>query len=302
MEKTHDLIIIGAGPAGITAGIYAKNFGLDCLIIGEEAGGLLNGSYKVDNYPGIFDVTGEELVKKFRAHQEYLEVPLKNESVEKINKTGDSFDVITEEGEYSAKTIVLALGTKVKKLEIKNIDKFENRGVYYQSGHNASLFKGKTIVIIGGANSAVMKAVKFSEEAEKVYLIYRKDKLRADKIWTDKLGKTKNIEVIYNANVKEVSDHKELESIILDNDKEIKIDSLFIETGTAPNTVLIQDLGIKTNEQGYIEVEKCQSTNIDGVFAAGDITTGSNGFRQIITACSEGAIAALGALNYLHKK
>ncbi|MDP2909700.1 MAG: NAD(P)/FAD-dependent oxidoreductase, partial [bacterium] len=105
MEKTHDLIIIGAGPAGITAGIYAKNFGLDCLILGDEEGGLLNGSYKVDNYPGIFDVTGEELVKKFKAHQEYLEVPLKKESVGEIKKDEEIFKVITTDKEYSTKSL-----------------------------------------------------------------------------------------------------------------------------------------------------------------------------------------------------
>lgn len=296
------MIIIGAGPAGITAGIYAKNFGLDCLIIGEETGGLLNGSYKVDNYPGIFDVTGEELVKKFKAHQEYLKIPLKEEGAGKTEKNGKIFKITTANNEYSAKSLILAFGTQIKKLEIKNSEKFENRGIYYQSGHNASLFKEKTIAIIGGANSAVMKAVRFSEQAKKVYLIYRKDKLRADKIWVDKLAKLKNIEVIYNTNVTEISDHKELESIILDNGKELKIDSLFIEAGAVPNTVLIHELGVKTNELGYIEVDKCQGTNIEGIFAAGDATTGSNGFRQIITACSEGAVAALGALNYLHKK
>jgi len=302
MEKIRDLIIVGAGPAGITAGIYAKNFGLDCLIIGEEIGGLLNGCYKIDNYPGVFDVLGTDLAKHFEAHQKYLKIPLKKESVGKIAKEKDVFRVITANEEYLAKTLVLAFGTQVKKLEIKNSEKFENSGVYYRSGHNASLFSGKTIAIVGGANSAVMKAVKFADAAKKVYLIYRKEKLRADKIWVDKLAKLKNVEVIYNANVAEIGDHKELETIFLDNGKELKIDSLFIEAGAVPNTVLIHELGVKTNEHGYIEVDKCQGTNVEGVFAAGDATTGSNGFRQIITACSEGAIAALGALNYLHKK
>lgn len=302
MEKIYDLIIIGAGPAGITAGIYAKNFGLDCLILGEEAGGLLNGSYKVDNYPGIFDITGEDLVKKFKAHRKHLKIPLKEERAGKIGKDGNNFKIITVNGKYSAKSLILAFGTQVKKLEIKNIEKLENRGVYYQSGYNASLFKNKIIAIIGGANSAVMKAVKFSGQAKKIYLIYRKDKLRADKIWIDKLAKLKNVEVIYNANVVEVKDRKKLESIILDNGKRIGVDSLFVRAGAVPNAILLQELGIKTNNCGYVEVGKCQTTNIEGIFAAGDITVGSSGFRQIITACSEGAIAALGALNYLNKK
>jgi thioredoxin reductase (NADPH) len=126
--------------------------------------------------------------------------------------------------------------------------------------------------------------------------------LRADKIWVDKIKQFKNIEVIYNANIVEVKGNKKLEEIILDNGKELKANSLFVEAGSVPNTELIKDLRVKTNEFGYIEVEKNQATNIDGIFAAGDITTGSNGFRQVITACAEGAIAALGAFNHLKKK
>lgn len=300
--KIHDLIIIGAGPAGITAGIYAKNFGIDCLIIGEEIGGLLNGSYKIDNYPGIFNVTGKELLGKFKAHQEYLGISSKNERVGKITKNKDNFEIISENEKYEAKSIILAFGTQTKKLEIKNIDKFENKGVYYQSNNNAFLFKDNIVAIIGGANSAVMRTVMCAEKAKKIYLIYRKDKLRADKIWVDKIKQFKNIEVIYNANIVEVKGNKKLEEIILDNGKELKADNLFIEAGSVPNTELIKDLRVKTNEFGYIKVEKNQATNVDGVFAAGDITTGSNGFRQIITACAEGAIAALGAFNHLKKK
>jgi len=300
--KLYDLIIVGAGPAGVAAGIYAKNFGLDCLIIGEEAGGLLNGSYRVDNYPGIFNVTGEELVKKFKAHQEYLGISLKQGSAEKISKIEDNFKVIADSGEYEARAIILAFGTQVNKLEIKNADKLENKGVYYQTCNDASLFKDKIVAIIGGANSAAMRVVMCAEKARKIYLIYRKNKLRADKIWVDKIEKFKNIEVIYNANVIEIKGDNKLEKIVLDSNEELEIDSLFIEAGGAPNIELIKNLKIRTNEFGYIEVDKNQATNIAGIFAAGDITTGSNNFRQIITACSEGAIAALGVLNYLNKK
>lgn len=300
--KVYDLIIVGAGPAGITAGIYAKNFGLDCLIIGEEIGGALNGSYKVDNYPGIYDITGGELMKKFKKHQEYLDIPFKDEGVESINKKDNLFIVESADGEYPAKSLILALGTKPKKLDIKNIDKFENRGVYYQSGNDVSSYKDKVIAVIGGANSAVMKAAKFSAEAKKIYLIYRKDKLRADDVWIKRVEVAKNIEIIYNANVIKAKGGDKLKEIILDNGKELEIESLFVEAGSMPNTILTENLGVKTNEHGFIEVAQSQATNIEGVFAAGDITTGSNGFRQIITACSEGAIAALGALNYLNKK
>ncbi|MFZ5559829.1 MAG: NAD(P)/FAD-dependent oxidoreductase [Patescibacteria group bacterium] len=299
--KIYDLIIIGAGPAGISAGIYAKNFGLACLIIGENVGGLVNAAYKVENYPGIFNVTGKELSDKFEEHRKHLDIPLKEERVEKI-KRGEVFEIKTDTDEYQAKSIILTLGTDVKKLEIKNIKKFEGKGVSYRSGECVLIFENKIVAIVGGANAAVMGATMLAEKAKKVYLIYRKEKLRADAIWIERLEKLKNVEIIYNANVVEVKGNDWLKEIILDNGKKLKVDGLVIEAGSAPNTDLIQDLGLKTNEYGYIEVDKSQATNIEGVFAAGDITTGSNNFRQIITACSEGAIAALSALNYISKK
>ena len=291
--KIYDLIIIGAGPAGITAGIYGKNFGLDCLIIGEKVGGLINAAYKVENYPGIFNVSGKELTKKFLAHQKYLKVAFKRERIEAVKKQGRLFKIFTKKNKYQSRALVLAFGTETKKLNIKNINKFEGRGKS----------KNKIVAVVGGANAAVMKAVMLAEEAEKVYLIYRQDKLRADALWRNKIKKLKNIEVIYKANVVRLEGEKKLKKIILDKDnKELSVDGFFIETGTVPNKLLIKDLDIRTDEQGYIKIDKTQATNIKGIFAAGDVTTGSNEFRQIITACSEAAIAVLGAFNYLKKK
>lgn len=301
MEKIYDLVIIGVGPAGITAGIYAKNFGLDCLIVGENVGGMINAAYKVENYPGIFNIAGKELSDKFEEHRKHLDVPLKKERIENIKK-GEVFEIKTDIEEYRARAVILALGTETKKLKIKNAERLEGRGISYCSGDCALIFKNKIVAIVGGANAAVMGASMLAEKARKVYLIYRKDKLRADAIWVDKLKKHKNIEIIYNANVLEVKGEDWLEEIVLDNSEKIKTHGLVVEAGSAPNTVIIQELGIKTNEYGYIETDKNQMTNIEGIFAAGDITTGSNNFRQIITACSEGAIAALGVLNYLNKK
>jgi thioredoxin reductase (NADPH) len=299
--KIYDLIIVGAGPAGISAGIYAKNFGLDCLIIGENVGGLINSAYRVENYPGIFNITGKELSDKFEEHRKHLDIFLKKERVENIKKE-KIFEIKTDVDEYWAKSIILTLGTETKKLEIKNIKKFEGKGINYCSGDCVLVFENKIVAVVGGANAAVMGATMLAEKAKKVYLIYRKDKLRADAIWIERIDKIKNVEVIYNANVIDVKGTDWLEEIVLDNGKSLKVDGLVIEAGSAPNTALIHELGVKTNEYGYIEVDRNQATNINGIFAAGDITTGSNNFRQIITACSEGAIAALGALNYLNKK
>ena len=300
--KTYDSIIIGAGPAGISAGIFAKNFGLDCLILGEEKGGLISAAYKIENYPGIFGVTGKELSERFKAHQKHLKIPFKKERVEKIIQQKDDFRVLTNKNSHQSKTIILAFGTEFKKLDIKNIGKFEGKGVSYRSDDNAFLFKNRIVAVIGGANAAAMSAMMISEKAKKVYIIYRREKLRADAIWVNRINKAKNIEVIYGANVIELKGKDRLEKIIMDNRKKLEVSSLLIEVGCVPNTYLIHDLGIATDEKGYIKVEKDQSTNIAGIFAAGDVTTGSNEFRQIVTAVAEGAIAALGVLNYISKK
>lgn len=301
MEK-YDLIIVGAGPAGVSAGVYAKNFGIKFLIIGETSGGTINTAYKVENYPGIFNVTGKELGEKFEEHLNYLQVPIIKERVNKILQNGDQFKIISENGEYLAKTIILALGTETKKLEIKNIEKFEQKGMSYCSKNCVSLFNDKNIAIVGGANAAVMGAVMLAKETKKVYLIYRKDKLRADDIWVKRIEKLKNVEVIYNANVVEVDGKDWLEEVILDNGKKLEVSGLIIEAGSVPNTVLLQDLGVVTNEFGFINIDEAQKTNIEGIFAAGDITTGSDNFRQVVTAVSEGAIAVLEAFKFLNKK
>ncbi len=247
MEKVYDLVIIGAGPAGISAGIYAQNFGLNFIIIGENVGGLINTAYRVENYPGIFNISGKELSKKFEEHLSYLNVSLKKERVIGINKNKDVWEINTDLNKYWAKSVILALGTESKKIEIKNVKNFEDKGVSYCSGECAVIFKNKVVAIIGGANAAVMDAVMLAEQSKKVYLIYRKDKLRADAIWVDRIKKIKNIEVIYNANVVEVRGKDWVEEIVLDDGKTLKVSGLVIEAGSAPNTRLLKNLGIKTN-------------------------------------------------------
>ena len=305
-NKIYDLIIVGTGPAGLTAGIYAKNFGLESIILGEKFGGLINTAYKVENYPGIFGVPGKELVERFKNHQKYLKLLVKKERIKGITvnkiKKEKIFFVYTSRNIYRGRSIVLAIGTEPRVLKIKNIEKFENKGVYYYIDKNTFIFKNKIIAVIGGANSAAMTACMLSEKAKKVYIIYRRERLRADAIWVNKIKKLKNIEVVYKANVIGLRGEKKINEAILDNGRKIKIDNLVIEAGTVPNSFLIKQLRVKTDKNGYIIVKKDQSTNIKGIFAAGDITNGSNGFRQIVTACAEGAIAALGVFNYLSRK
>jgi len=300
--KTYDLIVVGAGPAGVSAGIYAQNFGIDCLIIGEISGGTINTAYKVENYPGIFNITGKELGEKFKGHLAYLKVPFIQERVSKILKRGEGFEIISGQNSYSAASLILALGSEAKKIEIKNIDKFEQKGVSYCSQNCVSLFKNQDIIIVGGANAAAMGTVMLAKEVNKIYLVYRKDKLRADDIWIKRVEKLKNVEIIYNANAIEANGRDWLEEVVLDNGQKLKVGGLIIEAGSVPNNVLLKDLGVEINESGYIKVDGAQKTNLPGVFAAGDITTGSNNFRQVVTAVSEGAIAALEAFKFLNKK
>ena len=305
-NKIYDLIIVGTGPAGLTAGIYAKNFGLESIILGEKFGGLINTAYKIENYPGIFGVPGKELVERFKNHQKYLKLLVKKERIKGITvnkiKKEKIFFVYTSRNIYRGRSIILAIGTEPRVLKIKNIEKFENKGVYYYIDKNTFIFKNKIIAVIGGANSAAMTACMLSEKAKKVYIVYRRERLRADANWANKIKKSKNIEVVYKANVIELRGEKKINEAILDNGRKIKIDNLVIEAGTVPNSFLIKQLRVKTDKNGYIIVKKDQSTNIKGIFAAGDITNGSNGFRQIVTACAEGAIAALGVFNYLSRK
>ncbi|MCX6729881.1 MAG: NAD(P)/FAD-dependent oxidoreductase, partial [Candidatus Portnoybacteria bacterium] len=245
--KNYDLIIVGAGPAGVSAGIYAKNFGINSLVLGEVSGGLINTAYKVENYPGIFGVNGKELAGKFYEHLEHLKVNFDQIRINQIIKNEDGFKIVSEKEEYQAKSIILAIGTETKKLEIKNVEKFENKGVSYCSQNCVSLFKHKNIAIVGGANSAVMGAVMLSEEAEKIYLIYRKDKLRADDLWVKRVEGLKNVEIIYNTNVIGVIGKDSLEEIMLDNGNKLQVTGLIIEAGSVPNVVLLKDLGIEIN-------------------------------------------------------
>lgn len=291
-DKIKDLIIIGAGPAGLTAGIYAKRFGLDFLIIGETPGGIALEGHKIENYPGFKSISGADLMQKF---QEQLDHEILQENVKKIIK---KFKIYTDKNQYQAKSIILALGTKTRKLGLKNEEKFLGKGLSYCVVCDGPLFRDKIVAIVGGGNSALAGAVELADIAKKVYLIHRRDEFRAEPVWQERVKKNKKIEIIYNANLQELKGDEILEEIILDNNKKIKINGLFIEIGVTPNIALCKDLDIKT-EDNYVIADKNQATNIKAVYAAGDIT--NNNLKQIITACAQGAIAASSVYNYMLK-
>ncbi len=303
-NKPYELIIIGAGPAGLSASIYASRSGVRHIIIGELLGGLISETHLIDNYPGIEDATGFEFSQKLAHHAQKYGVEIVPARVENIKKTERGFEVeIGGKENMQSQAILLAAGTKHRKLGAKGEEEFLGKGVSYCATCDGFFHKNKIVAVIGGSDSAAGAAVYLAGMAEKVYLIYRKDKLRAEPFWIKLIEKNPKIEVIYNTNISEISGAGKLQKIRLDkkykNTETLDINGLFIEAGSAPNLDFAGSLGLETDEEGCIKIKPDSATNIDGVWAAGDITTGSDKFRQVITACAEGAIAARSIYNYL---
>ena len=288
-----DLIIIGAGPAGLSAGIYAKRYNLDFLIVGQIAGGVAIEAWQIENYPGFKSISGLDLMQKF---QEQLDQTILLENVEKLTK---GFFIYTDKNQYQAKTLILAMGSKNRKLGLENEEKFLGRGISYCVTCDGPLFKDKITAVVGGGNAALAGALALADIAKKVYLIHRRDEFRADPVWQKKIKKSKKIEILLNARVSQIKGGQFLEKIILDSNLKLEVSGLFIEIGTTPSSGLAQDLDIAL-ENDFIIVDKNQTTNIPGVFAAGDIT--NNPLRQIISACGQGAVAAFSAYQYAKHK
>ncbi|MBA3063946.1 FAD-binding protein [Candidatus Woesearchaeota archaeon] len=300
----YDLIIIGAGPAGLSAAIYASKYKLNTLVIGEELGGTATHAYKVENYPGFRSIPGIELMNKFKEQVKGL-AGIKNEEIIKLEKKGN-FIITTSKGTYQSNALIFAAGTKRKALNIKGENEFLNKGVSYCATCDAAFFKNNVVGVVGGNDAAAMSALLLAEYAKKVFIIYRKEKIRAEPLRVRQLEKSKKITIINNTNVIAVNGDKMMSSVTLDREfnhsKELNLSGLFIEIGSIPSTVLTEKLGIKLDEEGYIIVDPAQKTNADGFYAAGDITTGSNKFGQIITAASEGAVAAHSVYGFLKNK
>jgi len=297
MKSKYPLIIVGAGPAGLTASIYASRYNIDHLVIGEALGGLASEAHKICNFPSEREINGMELIDRIQEHAESLGVAVVIDKVIKIEKQDAQFKVTTEgDKNFWAETILLATGTEHRKLNLANENKFLGKGISYCATCDAMLYKDKTVAVIGGSDSANTASLYLAEIAKKVYQIYRRNKLRGETAWINQILNNEKIEVIYNTEVIGLKGDERLEKIVLsaphNGMEEIAVDGLFVEIGTVPQKMLIEQLSLDTDQNGYIKVGPDQKTNQTGVWAAGDITTASNNFHQIITACSEGAIAA----------
>jgi len=289
----HQLIIIGAGPAGLSAAIYAKRYGLNFIIIGQLPGGTVHEGHIVDNYLGFKSIKGPKLAKEFINH-----IPEKiiQESVESICKKDNLFEVKTDKETYQGQSVILGLGMKNRKLGFENEEKFLGKGISYYTPTDLTQLKNKILAVAGGGDSALCAALKSADPAKKVYLIHRRDEFRGAPALVDKAKKKDNIELVLSAQIKKAKGRDKLESILLNTEQELKLDCLFIEAGGVPNIYLCGELGIKM-DNNFIEVNKHMETNVDGIYAAGDMT--NNPLKQIVTAAAEGAIAATSAYNFL---
>lgn len=306
-KDSHFLIIIGAGPAALAASIYASRYKVKHLVIGKALGGQIFEAHRICNFPTEKDISGAELATKMREHAEFLGDKILTEEVIDISKENNKFKIITQsEKTFFAKTILLATGTEHRRLNLPGEDKFIGRGISYCATCDALFYKDKTVAVVGGSDSANTATLYLAEIAQKVYQIYRGDKLRGETAWINQIEENEKIEVIYGTEVIGLKGKDKLEKIKLSKNykdqDEINVDGLFIEIGAVPQKTLIEKLSLATDESGYVKVGADQTTNQKGIWVAGDITNGSNNFRQIITACSEGAIAAENIFQFIQKE
>lgn len=295
-ELMYDLIILGAGPAGLTASVYASRYKINHLVIGNVFDGSLAKAHLIENWPGEKSIKGTDLVMKFYEHAKSLGAEVREEKIIGVDKDKKEFIVKTGLNKsYKSKTILIALGTKHRKLGISGEEEFLGKGVSYCVVCDGAFFKNKVTAVVGGGNSAAMAAEMLSEYASKVYIIYRKNLMRCEPLILDRLEKNPKIEIVHNTNVLKVSGNKKVEFIEIDKkyngSNKIKLDGLFIEVGSIPAINFVRKIGIETDKNSCIIIDQDGATNIDGVYAAGDITGGSNNLHQIVTAVSEGAIA-----------
>lgn len=290
-----DIAIIGAGPAGMSAAIYARRAGLSVAVFeGEMCGGQMILTPEVENYPGIAKTSGAELSFSMREQMLTLGAKLIESPVTAVKKS-DGFTV-TADRDYTAKTLIIANGAKRRKLGIPGEDQFSGRGVSYCAVCDGMFFKGKTVAVIGGGNTALEDAIYLAGICEKVYLIHRRNEFRAQKHLTDKVKTTENIEIITPANPVDIRGEMRVNSLTLDNGKTLGVSAVFVAIGLLPENEMFADL--VELENGYVKAGSDTHTSCDGVFAAGDTRT--KALRQIITAAADGAVAATEAEKYLN--
>jgi alkyl hydroperoxide reductase subunit F len=297
-----DLIIIGAGPAGITAAVYAARKNMDFLVISKDIGGQTAWSGDIENYTGYQFVTGPELVAKFEEHMNTYKVPMKEgEEVLELSKEGEAFKVRTGKASYEARTVIIASGKRSRELGVPGEKEFKNKGLTYCATCDGPLFAGKDVAVIGGGNSALDASIQMMKIARKTYVINIMDHFTGDAIMAEKVSTDSNVEVFHNAKVAAIAGDKFVSSITMSREGKARIlpvSGVFVEIGLIPNSAFLK--GVAMNPAGEIITDARNRTNIPGLFAAGDVTDVPE--KQIIIAAGEGSKALLGAFRYLSSR
>lgn len=305
-EEVWDLVLIGAGPAGLTAGIYGARSGLKTLILEKNLpGGCITEAPVIENYPGFPNgISGQELAMKMMEQCECAGAEIRSmEGVVDIELIDGKKVVTTDKGRYSCGSLIIATGTEDRKLGVPGERELFGRGISYCATCDGPLFKNKKLLVVGGGNCAVTDALFLSNLAASVTIVHRRDSLRAEKALVEDLERN-GVEVLYNTVVKEFKGDERLRSVVLFNNKvgdfsEMSLDGAFIDIGKIPNTEIVKDLGVELDGRGYIIVDEHQRTSVEGIYAAGDVTTCPH--RQIGTAIGNAIVAATEAYGYIKR-
>lgn len=301
-EKLFDMVIIGGGPAGVTAALYAARAGLSSLIIEQMAlGGEICATDRLDNFPAFPDgISGAEFGMLLQQQMENMNVPIESGSVEKVDLAGDIKTVTTSSGEFKGKTVLIATGTEPNLLGIEGELELRGRGVSYCATCDAAFFRNKTIAVVGGGDAALEETLFLSRFAEKIYLIHRRDQFRGCDWLQQKVSQVPNVEILWNTTVSKIEGDKKVSLLQIKQDgkdRPLVADGIFIYAGRMPNAAFLEGVELETDERGFIMTSSKMETSLPGVYAAGDIRR--KFLRQVITAAADGAIAASAAAQYV---
>lgn len=299
----YDIIIIGSGPAGLSAAIYAQRACLDAIVIEKNgiSGGQVLNTWEVDNYPGFPGVTGFELSRQFREHANKLGARVVQDEVVQVELSGNVKKVVCEEETYEARCVILASGAHHRTLEVPGEEELRGAGVSYCATCDGAFFRGRTVAVVGGGDAALEDAIFLARMCEKVYIVHRRDKLRGAKRLQERLQALENIEFVWNSETVAIEGNAQVEALRLrqtktGEERRLDVDGVFIAVGIAPESELYAGQ-LELDEQGYIRADESGQTSVPGVFAAGDVRT--KALRQILTAASDGANCVASAERYL---
>lgn len=302
MNNTYDTVIIGGGTSGLAAAMYSGRFLMKTAMIYEKKGGTVILTDDISNYPGFRKIRGLDLIKKMVSHVKDYDAKLIEDEVKKIEKNNSCFRVITNDKKFVTKTIIITTGTEIKKLGVRGEEKYLGRGVHYCALCDGTFYKDKVIGVVGGSDSAAKEALLLAEYGKKVYIICKGENIKPEPIHMKQIKENKKIEIIPNTNVIEIKGKKYVNSAVLDKSykgkRTLKLDALFIEIGHTPKSELAKKIGIKLNEKNEIIIDKEGKTNIEGIYAAGDVT--NTRFKQAITGAAEGVTAAYSAYQHVN--